>query len=192
MMKRTTLLVLAGVLVMGGVEAQEMVIHDLSDGERTSALGTEWEGFSDQVMGGVSTMSSGIEALDGGYGLHMTGSVSLENNGGFVQVRLPLGKEGNLDASEYSGVAVEARGIGDDYYLHLRTPRTFLPWAHYAAPLPVGEEWRRIEVPFSSFEPKYMVGGGSPNVERLNSIAVVAAFAEFEADIWVRKISFYH
>ncbi len=190
-MKRTTLLVLAGVLVMGGIEAQEAVLHDLSDGGRTSELGTEWEGFTDQVMGGVSTMSSGIEPIDDGYALHMTGSVSLENNGGFVQVRLRLGEEGNFDASEYSGVAVEARGSGEAYYLHLRTPRTFLPWSHYAAPLPVTEKWQRIEVPFASFDAEYMVGGGSPNAARLKSLAVVAAFAEFEADIWVRRVSFY-
>ena len=185
------LLLLGGLLVVGEIEAQELVIHDLSEGERTSALGTDWEGFTDQVMGGKSTISSRIEPIDDGYALHMSGSVSLENNGGFVQVRLLLVEEGSFDASEYRGIAVEARGLGDDYYLHLRTPRNLFPWAFYAAPLPVGQEWSRVEVPFSRFEPKYMIGGGSPNLNRLKSVAVVAAFAEFEADIWVKRITLY-
>jgi hypothetical protein len=120
----------------------------------------------------------------------MTGVVSLANNGGFIQTRLPLAASGTFDASEYSGVALVARARGKDYYLHLRTPRNVFPWAHFAAELPVTEEWRRIEVPFSAFEAQYMIGGRL-DTSRLRSVAVVAAGAEFEADIWVRSIGLY-
>ena len=88
-----------------------MLIDDFSDPGRMSALGTFWRGFTDQVMGGVSTASSKIETIDGRRALRLTGSVSLENNGGFVQVALPLtGSGAPLDVSAYKGIRVRRPG----------------------------------------------------------------------------------
>lgn len=188
-----------------------LLLHDFTDGDPRSELGTEWEGFTDRVMGGRSTISSGIVPGDEGYLLRLSGRVSLENNGGFIQVRLMLAEDGGFDAEEYSGIAVVARradgGVdtadgGVDtadaagkesggYYLHLRTPRTLFPWAHYAAPLPVGRDWREVRVPFTAFEPKYMMGGGKANLRRLRSLAIVAAWRAFDADLRVRRVGFY-
>jgi hypothetical protein len=187
-----TLLVLSG----GAVSAQQngndsLLLDDFSRPDGQSVIGTEWEGFTDQVMGGRSDMSAGVRDTETGPAMHMTGSVSLENNGGFIQVRLNLAEDGFFDARDFRGVEIEARGTGDHYYLHLRNARTRFPWAYYAAELPVSEQWSRIRVPFDDFQGEYMIGGGKIDVGRLRSVAVVAAQAEFDADIWVRSISLY-
>jgi hypothetical protein len=171
-------------------DSYDFLLDDFSDRSGVSTLGTEWEGFTDRVMGGVSEMTTRVEATDEGPALHMTGTVSLDNNGGFIQARLELTESGNFDAGEYAGIALVVRGRGENYYLHLRTPRTVFPWAHFAAPLPVTGEWRRVEVPFASFEPRYMLGGRL-EPSRLRSVAIVAGFAAFDADIWVRSIGLY-
>ncbi len=168
-----------------------LLLDDFSRPDGRSHLSTLWEGFTDRVMGGRSEMSAGIVATEEGPALRMTGDVSLENRGGFIQVRLPLSEQGAMDASAYRGVAITARATGDHYYLHLRTNRTRFPWSHYAQKIAVGQNWERIEVPFDEFEPRYMLGGGSPNVSRLRSVAVVAGNAEFAADIWIRSIELY-
>lgn len=183
-------LLCGGTLVAQQSEAYDLLLDDFSSRNGRSAIGMRWEGFTDQVMGGVSSIRTGIEPTNVGPALHMSGEVSLENNGGFIQTRLRLAESGTFDASEYRGIALRVRGRGDHYYLHLRTPRTVFPWAHFAAKLPVTEEWQRVEVPFDAFEPQYMLGGRLEPA-RLKSVAVVAAKAAFEADVWVRSIGLY-
>lgn len=168
-----------------------MLLDDFSRGDGQSQIGTRWEGFTDRVMGGRSDMSAGIVRTEDGPALHMTGRVTTENNGGFIQARLPLSPEGRFDASGYQGVALTVRGRGDHYYIHLRTTRTRMPWAHYAQKLPVTEEWQRVELPFPEFEGEMMLGGRGVDTGRLRSLAVVAAKADFDADIQVREISLY-
>lgn len=191
------MMILAVLLIGGGfVFADQdggtaLLLDDFTGRNGSSRIGTQWEGFTDRVMGGRSDMSARVEETEEGPALHMTGRVSLENNGGFIQVRLPLASDGALDASEYRGVAVTARARGENYYVHLRTNRTRFPWAHYEQKMDVTDNWTRIELPFSAFDAQYMLGGGSPDVSRLRSVAVVAGKAEFDADIWVRSIELY-
>lgn len=172
-------------------QAGLFLLDDFTDLNGGSQLGTVWQGFTDGVMGGRSQMSAGIVPEVDPY-LRMTGTVSLENNGGFIQVRLPLAdRRGDFDAREFSGLELEVRGAGDDYFLHLRTSRNRLPWAHYAAPLPVSVDWQTVRVPFDSFSAEYSIGRGGPDLRRLTSVAVVAGNAEFQADISVRRIALY-
>jgi hypothetical protein len=58
-----------------------LLIDEFSNPERMSALGTFWRGFTDQVMGGVSTATSRMETIEGRRALRLVGDVSLENNG---------------------------------------------------------------------------------------------------------------
>lgn len=168
-----------------GAEERVMLIDDF-ESPGISAMGTQWQGFTDRVMGGRSTIQAGYRETEDGTVLSMRGEVSLENNGGFVQVRLPFAADGALDASGYSGVAVEARGEPGYYYVHLRTRQSRAPWQYYAAELPVSGDWQRIVIPFASF------GGESIRREldtsALVSIAVAGANHEFTADIDVRRV----
>jgi hypothetical protein len=167
-----------------------MLIDDFSDPGRMSALGTFWRGFTDQVMGGVSTASSKLETIDGRKALHLTGSVSLENNGGFVQVALPLtGSGAPLDVSAYKGIRVAVLGNGETYHLHLRTTTTALPWQYYHARFVAGPKWTTVDLPFDRVTPASIRAKLDPSL--LTRIAVVASEKAFQADVAVSKLEFY-
>jgi hypothetical protein len=168
-----------------GAEERVMLIDDF-ESAGISSIGTQWQGFTDRVMGGRSTIQAGYRETDDGRVLSMRGVVSLENNGGFVQVRLPLGTDRTLDASGYTGVTVEARGEPGYYYVHLRTRQSRAPWQYYAAELPVSGEWQRIEIPFASFSGESI--RRELDLSELVSLAIVGANHEFTADIDIRRI----
>jgi hypothetical protein len=154
-----------------------------------STVGTRWEGFTDRVMGGISTMRAGyVEEGDARF-LRMTGQVSTENNGGFIQVRLPLATRGSFDASGFAGIAVEVRGGPGSYYLHVRTRGTRLPWQYYEAAVEPSADWARVEIPFDAFEPESI----SWPLDRANlvSVALVGGKDEFNADVSLRLIELY-
>ncbi len=164
-----------------------MLIDDFS-GER-SALGSSWQGFTDRVMGGLSDMQAGYREVDGSTVLAMSGQVRLENNGGFIQVRLPLDARGQLfDASAHAGLRVNARALKPGaYYLHLRTADTRRPWAYYRARLELTDQWGDIDIPWSAFEGRSL--NRPLDTSRLRSVAVVAYGEAFEADLEVRRLA---
>ena len=71
-----------------------MLIDDFSRTDLVSALGTEWRGVSDRVMGGVSQESVSRSVEGDRPSLHLQGDVRLENNGGFIQAALDLSSGG--------------------------------------------------------------------------------------------------
>ena len=169
-------------------QADDRLLDDFSRDDGRSSLGPVWSGFTDRVMGGRSDMQAGYVETEEGPALRMRGTVRLDNNGGFVQVRLPLVIDGEpLDASDAAGFVVEARGAPGPYYLHLRTPDTRRPWAYYRAPLAVTDEWARIEVPLAEFEP--VSTRARLDASRLSSVGLVAYGEEFEADLEVRRLA---
>jgi len=167
-----------------------LLLDDFS-GER-SAIDTEWKGFTDQVMGGVSDMIvTRVAGSEENY-LRMQGKVSLENRGGFIQVRLMLKSPFKpFDASEYRGIRVTVRGKGDGYYIFLRTNTMILPWKYLAAPVPVTEEWRQVDIPWSAFKPGDYGRAGKLRTHRLKSLALVAYGKEFDAMIELSVIGLY-
>jgi hypothetical protein len=184
-----SLAALAAVIVPPVAAVEDTVVIDDFSIPGQSALGTQWQGFSDRVVGGISSMQAGYEPDGDGLVLRMVGDVSLENNGGFVQVRLPLAARGSYDASAHTGIAIEITGEPGSYYLHLRTRNSRLPWQYYEARLDVTTEWQRLEVPFSSFSPVSLRGALDPS--ELESLGVVGGKTEFRADISVRLLEFY-
>jgi uncharacterized surface protein with fasciclin (FAS1) repeats len=166
------------------------LIDDFSEVNGISDLGTRWRLYTDRVMGGISRATSRYEVLDGKQCLRMQGSVSLENNGGFVQIALSLKPDDQaFDASGYSGVRLWVRGNGRPYYVHLRTTQNRLPWQYYNAPIETDEKWRRIDIPFSEFKVENSRVG--LDISKLKRIAVVGAKKEFDADIAVARMEFY-
>lgn len=109
-------------------------------------------------MGGVSDMEARILEDGDERFLHLTGNVSLENNGGFIQARLFMNqKKKPYDASPYTGIALRVRGKGDAYYVYLRTSRTIFPWSFYGRSFKVAEQWTWAYLPFSSFRSENML-----------------------------------
>jgi len=173
----------------GSVQAaDELLLDDFTDREGRSTFGTRWTGFTDRVMGGRSDMQAGVVETEAGPALGMRGTVRLDNNGGFIQVRLPLEAGGQtLDGSGFDGVALEVRGAPGPYFVHLRTPDCRRPWQYYRADLPVTAQWREVFVPFSAFHGKSI--RGAPDFGNLRSIALVAYGEAFEAEVEVRRLA---
>jgi hypothetical protein len=177
-------------LVSMSSQESTFLLDDFSRDNQLSALGTAWRSFSDQVMGGISRGQHRFEELDGKPCIRLAGDVSLDNNGGFIQVALPLEDRGRpFDASPYRGIRVSVRGNNSRYYIHLRSRQSQRPWQYYAAEFPATEEWRTLEIPFSDFKPEGLQE--ALNTEALLRIAVVAAWKEFAADVAISRLEFY-
>ena len=167
----------------------DFLIDDFSLNNGISAIGTQWRQYTDQVMGGESTASYSFEVIDGKQCIHLQGNVSLENRGGFVQVALPLRQKGRpFDASQFSGVRLWVKGNGENYYVHLRSSKTWLPWQFYEAPFFADNQWQKVEIPFEKFTPQSLKSALNP--KKLKRLAVVGAKKVFKADIAVSRIEF--
>lgn len=172
----------------------DFLVDDFTSPEGKSKIGSYWQLFSDTVMGGVSKGTAFLvpsSNSEGQYVLRMRGQVSLENNGGFIQVRLPLtiGRK-PFDASSFKGLSLRVKGNGEKYYIHARTTGTAMPWAYFYQKFEASEEWSTVTLAFDSFEGENTVRNVLP-ADRLVSIAVVAAKEEMAADISISEISFY-
>jgi hypothetical protein len=175
----------------GETEMQTYLLLDDFSGER-SALNTQWEGFTDQVMGGVSEMSVTRVSDSEGNRIRMKGKVSLKNNGGFIQIRLKLTSSMvPFDGGRYEGIRVSVRGEGSGYYIFLRTTATIFPWKYYAAPVPVTDRWQSVEIPWSAFKPGDYGNLAPLKVSKIKSLALVAYGKEFDADIELKEIGLY-
>lgn len=173
-----------------GETADTFLIDDFSNRAGLSAVGTRWRRFTDQVMGGVSTANHRILEEDGRRYIHLTGDVSLENNGGFVQVALDLERGGGtVDFSDYKGVRLCVRATGDAYELHLRNRRTWLPWHYFYHPIKTTDTWTTVSLPFEGFKPEFFEA--KLDTRTLKRVAIVAIKKEMQADIAVSRIEFY-
>ena len=151
--------------------------------------GKDWRLVTDGVMGGVSQGVLRVENRAGRECLRLSGAVSTDNNGGFIQLVLPIDDEVARLATEFDGIRIDVSGNGEPYNVHLRTADLWLPWQSYRASFETTKQWRRIDLPFQSFEP-YRTAT-SMAVERLKRIGIVAIGRDFEADVCVAGLAFY-
>ena len=176
--------------ISGMENTQAYLIDDFSKDNGISSLGTQWRMFTDRVMGGLSSASSGFEVIDGRRCLRLQGSVSLENNGGFIQVAIPLEREGRFfNAGDFKGIRLWVRGNGENYHVHLRTNQTRRPWQYFGAEFQTNGDWEEVEIPFQQFKPENF--SDQLNPEKLRRIGIVAIKKEFQADIAISRLEFY-
>jgi len=170
--------------------AKSMIIDDFSDPNHISRLGTKWRLVTDRVMGGISEAKSTFGQDESFKYIHVQGNVSLENNGGFVQMALALSDNSeSLDVKGYSGVRLWVKGNGQRYYVHLKNKQTILHWQYYAASFTTSERWEQIEIPFEQFEPQALED--ELRLDDLTRIAIVGAKKAYPVDIYVGPIEFY-
>ena len=188
--RRTFLLLAASVSVAVGsargetMSAKSAVIDDLSREPPVSAIGTRWQLFTDRVMGGVSNGTMVRETVAGRPAIRMRGDVSLENNGGFVQIAIDLAPDGKaVDASPWQGVEFDVLGNGEEYGIHLRTEDLSQPWQSYRQSFRAEPQWKTVRFRFQEFLP-YRTE--TPlDTRRLRRIGVVAIGRAFSADLAV-------
>ncbi len=165
------------------------IIDDLRHEPPMAALGSNWQLVTDQVMGGVSKATMARDAIAGRAAIRMRGNVSLENNGGFVQIALDLRADGGVvDANAWSGLELEVFGNGEEYGVHLRTDALTRPWQSYRQIFTAHAEWRTVQLPFDHFVPHRT---DIPlDTHRLRRIGVVAIGRAFSADLALGGLRF--
>jgi monofunctional biosynthetic peptidoglycan transglycosylase len=121
------------------------VIFNFADSSETD----KWIAINDNVMGGLS--KGGFSRYKDGA-LLFSGTISLENNGGFASIRaMPEG----LDLSGYTGVRIRIKGDGRTYQFRIRTNRNSGEIAYKHDFTTITDTWTEIDFPFVSFVPTY-------------------------------------
>ncbi|WP_085308448.1 CIA30 family protein [Planktotalea arctica] len=150
--------------------------------ERFDAGANErWRYIGDNVMGGVSSGTAQVTP----EGMHLSGSVSTDNNGGFIQVRrdFPDGL-----AADASALVLKVRGNGERYTVFLRTRQALLPWHNYKATFVAGAAWSEVRLELSAFERSSRVLRQKLDPSDVKSIGLAAYGADYEADVWVGEV----
>ena len=153
-------------------------------------LDPKWEFVSDTVMGGVSSGTVTKEITEAREATVLRGEVSLENNGGFVQMAFDLREDGaELDVSAWEGLEVAVWGNGDTYDIRLRTAQLAKPWQSFRADFVSEPKWRSVKIPFTSLTAHRVDAAFDPLC--LRRIGILAIGHEGEALIAVSSIGFY-
>jgi len=115
---------------------------DASEAER-------WLVVNDDVMGGVS--KGGASPTDDSC-LLFSGSVSLENNGGFASIR---SQPKDFGLSGYQGIRIRVKGDGRIYQFRVRIDRNLDGIAFKHEFETIDGTWIEQDLPFASFVPTY-------------------------------------
>jgi hypothetical protein len=165
------------------------IVDDLSRDDLVASIGSRWQLVTDRVMGGVSDGTLVRETVSGRPALRMRGDVSLENNGGFVQMALDLTPDGGVvDASAWTGIELDVIGNDEDYGVHLRTDAVERPWQSYRQSFRAGASWRTVQLAFADFVPHRIEV--PLDVRRLRRIGLIAIGRAFTADLAVGGVRF--
>lgn len=136
------------------MDGAEMLLFDAAEDREHTVRGVRWQAVTDRVMGGRSAGALAPAQVDGRPALALTGAVSLEDGGGFVQMRVDLSPaSAPFDASGHKGLRLTVHGDGADYDVRLKTPAARRPWQSYRATFTAPERWSELELPFAAFVP---------------------------------------
>jgi len=175
--------------------ADKMIIDDMStqsgqpDEEFCEAGNAKWCFVTDKVMGGLSEGSLEVKKEGNDYFYRMTGALSLENNGGFIQFRTKI-KNHPSDKS-FKGVRLRVRGNNHEYVVHLRTKYLLLPWQYYESAFQATDQWTTVELPFTSFKKSNFYQPTNVVSQDIKTIGIVAIGKKFSAQIDLASIELY-
>ncbi len=152
--------------------------------------GNTWELVSDTVMGGISSGTMERDHFKGRTALRIQGDVSLENNGGFIQLALDLGRDQQpIDATPWAGIELDILGNAQGYNIHLRTADIKRPWQSYRQSFFAKAQWSTLRLPFTDFTNHRV--DAPLNIATLRRIGIVAIGRAFHADISISGIRLY-
>jgi hypothetical protein len=194
--RRTFLSALAGALFSRPVRSDNQqtiapeIIDDLTREPPLATIGTRWELFTDTVMGGVSRATMHRETVADRTAIRLRGDVSLENNGGFVQISLDFRPDGgSIHASSWSGIELDVLGNAEEYALNLRTTDLNRPWQSYRQTFKAAPRWETVRLPFSDFAPNRTE---IPlDLHRLRRMGIIGIGRAFHADVSLGGVRFF-
>lgn len=163
-----------------------MTMHlvDLYPPERSAD--SDWRLFTDQVMGGISTGRLAPAVYQGSHCLEMLGDVSLENNGGFVQMRLAIQQTPPETAI---GIYLEAAGDQASFGIHLRTLSLDAPWQSFRSRFTPASAWQSFFLPFDQFKAHRTQQDFI--LAELRSIGLIAIGKAGPCQLFVRRMAYY-
>ena len=169
---------------------EKLVLSRFTNGENFIIPGGGWRGFSDRVMGGISNADLRTSRVGGKDCIRLTGNVTRESNGGFIQMAMYFGRQyDELNASGYKGLELLIYGNNEDYNVHVRTSDCGWYDQSYRMTFFAKPEWQRLQIPWSAFEGNRI---REPlDASRLQRIAVLGWMREFQADIALAELSLY-
>ena len=175
--------------------AEKMIIDDMKnqsgapDEEFCESGNAKWCFVTDKVMGGISNGSLEFKQEDETYFYRMTGELSLENNGGFIQFRTKI--ENHPKGKSFKGVRLRVRGNNNEYTVHIRTKYLFLPWQYYESAFQATDAWTTVELPFATFRKSNFYQPSNVSSQDIKTIGIVAIGREFVAEIDLASIELY-
>ena len=143
----------------------------------------KWEFISDNVMGGISI---GKVQYQNDTAI-LSGNVSTENNGGFIQIRMSLDK---IKLDKAKSIKLIAKGNNQKYFVHLRTTGTLLPWQYYQSEFIVEENFKEFILPIKDFKKSGSLMLKKVNPKKITSIGLVAYGSDHEAELTIKEIEF--
>ena len=148
----------------------------------------QWVYLTDRVMGGISEGTAQFEDQGIDQVIRLSGEVSTANNGGFIQVRSPVLWEA---AKGKTGIRLTVKGNGDQYFLHIRSTDTHLPWHYYQHSFQASGAWSEISLPFEDFEKSSSLLRATLGQSKIKTIGIVAYGKDYSADVSVKRLEFY-
>jgi hypothetical protein len=128
---------------------------DLNDAAEVAA----WTTVNDPVMGGTSTSKIAF-----GDGLVFSGTISLENNGGFASARSPQDPDIGRKATGATSLRVRARGDGKTYLLKVGIAGE--SWSYIQRFTTEAAVQRTYDLPVDGFQPVGMRLDPDPDAPR--------------------------
>jgi len=169
-------------------QGEKLVLSDFGNGYLLPGSG--WRGFSDRVMGGVSNARLTSATVDSKSCIRLSGNVTRERNGGFVQMAMYFGnRDAELDGTGYDGIELLVYGNNENYNVHLRTADCGWYDESYRTTFFAEPRWQRLRFPWESFKGNGISEPLDPS--SLNRIAVLGWMREFQADVSLAEISLY-
>ena len=147
----------------------------------------KWEFVSDKVMGGISEGKFEILKDKKNNFLRLSGNVSTENNGGFIQIRTNF----DVNKENFNGIRIKARGLPSEYFIHIRTSFLLLPWQYYSGKFVVSEVWEDHEILFEDFEKSNFYQPSLFSSSDIKSIGFVALGKNFEPQLDILKAELF-
>ena len=120
----------------------------------------------------------------------LRGDVSLDNNGGFVQIAFDLCADvTRFDASHWDGIELEVWGNGECYDIRLRTDQLTRPWQSFRKEVKTIKEWQVLRLPFDAFVAHRTDAIFDP--ANLRRVGILAIGRVFRAELAVASFALY-
>ncbi len=168
--------------------AKDMILDNLNTPGKTNQ-DQKWFFITDKVMGGRSEGKVEIDKMQKKICYRMSGNVTTENNGGFIQIRTSIIP--NININKFNGIYIKIFGNNKKYNLFIRTGLTLAPWQYYSFSFFSPDEWIEVKAPFDEFKKSNFYQPKKLLNQKIKSIGLVAAFNDFKSDICLSEIGFY-